>query len=60
MIILSEVKNGHVKFTIEIDINEALMDMMKEGMKNMPGPMMMGMRKWRHMNEKEGNEEAKE
>ncbi len=43
---MSEDKKGRVKFTVEVEINEALMDMMKEGMKNMP-PMMM--RKWRHM-----------
>ena len=43
---MSEEKKGHVKFTVEVEINEALMEMMKEGMKNMP-PMMM--RRWRQM-----------
>ena len=43
---MSEEKKGRVKFVVEVEINEALMDMMKEGMKNMP-PMMM--RRWRHM-----------
>jgi len=43
---LSEEKKGRVKFVVEVEINEALMDMMKEGMKNMP-PMMM--RRWRRM-----------
>ncbi len=33
---MSEEKKGHVKFTFEVEINEALMEMMKEGMKNMP------------------------
>lgn len=45
---MSEEKKGMVKFTVEVEINEALMDMMKEGMKNMPNWMMMG-RRWRHM-----------
>jgi len=48
VITLSEEKKGRVKFTVEVEINEALMDMMKEGMKNMP-PMIM--RRWRHMGE---------
>jgi hypothetical protein len=57
---LSEEKKGHVKFTVEVEINEALMEMMKEGMKNMP-PMMM--RRWRErqMGEQMGaHEETKE
>ncbi|MDQ1281010.1 MAG: hypothetical protein QG670_2274 [Thermoproteota archaeon] len=45
---LSEEKKGRVKFICEVEINKALMEMMKEGMKNMP---MMG--KWRHMAESE-------
>lgn len=40
---MSEEKKGMVKFTVEVEINEALMDMMKEGMKNMPAMM----RRWR-------------
>jgi len=60
---LSEEKKGHVRFTVDVEINEALMEMMKEGMKNMPGPMMM--RRWRHMGERMGEhtgeqEETKE
>ena len=56
--ILSEEKKGRVKFTVEVEINEALMEMMKEGMKNMP-PMMM--RRWRHMGEHMGEQpETKE
>ena len=55
---MSEEKKGRVKFTVEVEINEALMDMMKEGMKNMP-PMMM--RRWRHMGEHMGEQpETKE
>jgi hypothetical protein len=42
---LSEEKKGHVRVTVDVEINEALMEMMKEGMKNMP-PMM---RRWRQM-----------
>ena len=58
MITLSEEKKGRVKFTVEVEINEALMEMMKEGMKNMP-PMMM--RRWRHMGPPmEEHEEKKE
>ncbi len=44
---MSEEKKGRVKFTVEVEINEALMEMMKEGMKNMPAPWMM--RRWRMM-----------
>jgi hypothetical protein len=51
---LSEEKKGRVKFTVEVEINEALMEMMKEGMKNMP-PMMM--RRWRQMGEHTGEHE---
>ena len=58
MITLSEEKKGRVKFTVEVEINEALMEMMKEGMKNMP-PMMM--RRWRRMVEHMGEQpETKE
>jgi hypothetical protein len=31
-----EEKKGHAKITLEIELNEALMEMLKEGMKNMP------------------------
>lgn len=42
---MSEEKKGHAKITLEIELNEALMEMMKEGMKNMPqmGGMMRRM-----------------
>ena len=54
---MSEEKKGRVKFTVEVEINEALMEMMKEGMKNMP-PMM---RRWRRMGEHMGEQpETKE
>ncbi len=32
---LSEEKKGHVKVTLEVEINEALMETMKEGMSKM-------------------------
>ena len=54
---MSEEKKGRVKFTVDVEINEALMEMMKEGMKNVP-PMMM--RKWRHMGEHMSEQESKE
>ena len=41
---MSEVKKGHVKITVELEINEALMEMAKECMTKMP-EMMMKMRK---------------
>ena len=31
-----EEKKGHAKITVEIELNEALMDIIKEGMKDMP------------------------
>jgi hypothetical protein len=33
---ISEAKKGHVKITIEAEINEALMQMLKDSMENMP------------------------
>ena len=55
---LSEEKKGHVRVTVDVEINDALMEMMKEGMKNMPGPMM---RRWRQMGPPmEEHEEKKE
>lgn len=36
---ISEVKKGHVKLTMEIEINEALMEMLKESMENIPHMM---------------------
>ena len=41
-----EEKKGHAKITVEIELNEALMEIIKEGMKNMPqmgGGMMRRM-----------------
>ena len=36
---MSEEKKGHVKFTLEVEINEALMEIVKESMKNIPHAM---------------------
>ena len=33
---MAEEKKGHVKVTMEVEINEALMEALKEAMKNMP------------------------
>jgi len=38
---MAEEKKGHVKFTFEVDINEALMDLLKENMKDIPKMMEM-------------------
>jgi hypothetical protein len=38
---VSEEKKGRVKFTLEVEINEALMDIVRESMKNMPQTMQM-------------------
>jgi len=40
-----EEKKGHAKVTIEFEVNEALLEIIKEGMKNMPqmGGMMRNM-----------------
>jgi hypothetical protein len=38
---LSDEKKGHVKLTLEMEINEALMEVLKESMKNMPEMMKM-------------------
>jgi hypothetical protein len=45
-----EEKKGHAKITLEIELNEALMEIMKEGMKNMPqmGRMMRRMMQGRN------------
>jgi len=40
---ISETKKGHVKITIEAEINEALMEMLKESMQNMPHVMQQVM-----------------
>ena len=33
---MAEEKKGHVKITIEVEINEPLMEVVKEGMAKMP------------------------
>ncbi len=33
---MAEEKKGHVKFTVEVEINEALMEVIKESVKNIP------------------------
>lgn len=40
-----EEKKGHAKITIEVELNEALMEVIKESIKNMPqmGGMMRNM-----------------
>jgi hypothetical protein len=40
---ISENKKGHVKITIEAEINEPLMEMLKSGMENMPHMMQQAM-----------------
>jgi hypothetical protein len=42
---MGEEKKGHAKITIEVELNEALMDIIKESIKNMPqaGGMMRRM-----------------
>ena len=40
---IPENKKGHVKITIEAEINEALMEMLKEGMENMPHMVQQAM-----------------
>jgi hypothetical protein len=39
--IMAEEKKGHLKITLEVDINEPLMEVIKENMKNMPQMMQM-------------------
>ena len=34
---MTEEKKGHVKLTVEVEINEPLMDLARENMKNIPG-----------------------
>lgn len=38
---MAEEKKGHVKVTLEVEVNEPLMDILKESMKNMPQMMQM-------------------
>jgi len=40
---VSESKKGHVKITIEAEINEPLMEMLKNSMENMPHMMQQVM-----------------
>jgi hypothetical protein len=49
---LSEEKKGHVKLTVEIEINEPLMEMARESMKNMP-QIMQTMQAMRESRKKE-------
>jgi len=46
---MGEEKKGHVKITMEIEINEALMEMAKEWMAKMPEMMAT----WRKMRKEE-------
>ncbi len=46
---MAEEKKGHVKVTLEFEINEALMEVVKESVKNMP--QMGHMWKWQKMKE---------
>ncbi len=36
---MSEEKKGHVKITIDVEVNEPLMDVMKEAITKMPAMM---------------------
>ena len=38
---MAEEKKGHVKVTLDVEINAALMDMLKESMDNMPHMIQM-------------------
>jgi hypothetical protein len=40
---ISETKKGHVKITIEAEINEPLMEMLKNSMENMPHMLQQAM-----------------
>jgi hypothetical protein len=37
---MSEEKKGHLKITFELELNEPLMDVVKEGVSKMPQMMM--------------------
>ena len=61
---MSEEKKGHAKITLEVELNEALMELIKETSKNMPqmGGMMRRMMQRRseeseQRDQGEGNEE---
>jgi hypothetical protein len=38
---MAEEKKGHVKMTFEVEINEALMDLIRGNMKSLPQMMQM-------------------
>jgi hypothetical protein len=38
---MAEEKKGHVKVTLDVEINAALMDIMKESIENMPHMIQM-------------------
>lgn len=38
---MAEEKKGHVKVTIDVEISASLMEMMKEGMENIPQLVQM-------------------
>ena len=40
---IPETKKGHVKITIEAEINEALMEMLKDSMEKMPNKVQQAM-----------------
>jgi hypothetical protein len=40
---ISETKKGHVKITLEAEINGELMDLLKDGMQNMPHMIQQAM-----------------
>lgn len=50
---MGEEKKGHVRFTVDVEINEPLMEMARESMKNMPQLMqaMQAMREHRKTEE---------
>ena len=47
---MAEEKKGHVKVTMEVEVNEALMEVVKESIKNMPQLGQM-MQKWQKKKE---------
>ncbi|MDH5437273.1 MAG: hypothetical protein OEX76_00040 [Candidatus Bathyarchaeota archaeon] len=45
---MAQEKKGHAKITVEIEINEALMEVLKESMTKMPEMMKMFRRERKH------------
>ncbi len=41
-------KSGKVKITVELEVNEALMELIKQNVENMSEMMSKGMANWRH------------